>query len=86
MAVDMAAKLGADVSGIGASEALLVIAKERVHSADFQLGDLEGIPFADDSFDVVTGFNSFQYAGNPVMALAEAQRVTKPGGTVVVVT
>jgi len=37
-------------------------------------------------FDVVSGFNSFQYAANPVAALAEAQRVTKPGGTVVIMT
>lgn len=35
---------------------------------------------------MVTGFNSFQYAGNPVVALSEARRVTAPGGAVVVVT
>ena len=29
---------------------------------------------------------SFQYAANPVAALAEAQRVTKPGGTIVIMT
>jgi SAM-dependent methyltransferase len=32
----------------------------------------------------VTGFNSFQYAANPVAAVAEAGRVTRPGGRVVV--
>ncbi len=37
-------------------------------------------------FDVVTGFNSFQYAANPAAALAEARRVTKPGGEVVIMT
>jgi len=86
MAAGLAADLGADVSGIDASEALLMIAKEQVQKADFQLGDLEDIPFEDDSFDVVTGFNSFQYAGNPALALGEARRVTKPGGTVAIVT
>ena len=86
MAASLAADLGADVSGIDASEALLMIAKERLPRADFQVCDLEEIPFKDDSFDVVTGFNSFQYAGNPVLALAEAKRVTKPSGYVVVVT
>jgi SAM-dependent methyltransferase len=86
MAAGLAVDLGADVSGIDASEALLMIAKERIHKADFQLSDLEKIPFEDDSFDVVTGFNSFQYAGNPVLALGEARRVTKPGGTVAIVT
>lgn len=86
MAASLAADLGANVSGIDAAEALLMIAKERVHKADFQLSDLEEIPFEDDSFDVVTGFNSFQYAGNPVAALAEARRVTKPTGYVVIMT
>jgi SAM-dependent methyltransferase len=86
MAAGLAADLGADVSGIDASEALLMIAKERTVKADFQISDLEDIPFENDSFDVVTGFNSFQYAGNPAVALGEARRVTKPGGTVVIVT
>jgi SAM-dependent methyltransferase len=86
MAANMAADLGADVSGIDASEELLMIAKERVQKGDFQLGDLEELPFEDDSFDVVTGFNSFQYAGNPMVALAEARRVTKPNGRIVIVT
>jgi hypothetical protein len=31
---------------------------------------------------VVTGFNAFQYAGNP----AEARRLTRPGGTVAIMT
>lgn len=86
MAAEMAAGLGAEVSGIDAAEALLEIARARVPQADFRQGDLEQLPFDDDSFDVVTGFNSFQYAGNPGAALAEARRVTKPGGSVVLVT
>lgn len=86
IAAEMAAKLGAAVSGLDASEQLLMIARERVPTADFQTRDLEDIPFEDDSFDVVTGFNSFQYAGNPALALGEARRVTKPGGSVVIVT
>lgn len=45
---------------------------------------MEELPFANKVFDVVTGFNAFQYAADPVAALAEARRVTKPGGTIVV--
>jgi uncharacterized protein (TIGR02246 family) len=44
------------------------------------------LPFADKTFDVVTGFNSFQYAGNPVVALKEARRVTKADGYIAIVT
>ena len=86
MAAQMAASRGARVSGIDASEALLAIARKRVPEADFRQGDLEELPFADVSFDVVTGFNSFQFAGNPVVALGEARRVVGTGGTVVIVT
>lgn len=50
------------------------------------MGDLKDLPFADATFDVVTGFNAFQFAGNPVRALTEARRVTKPGGIVAVMT
>jgi SAM-dependent methyltransferase len=37
-------------------------------------------------FDVVTGFNSFQYAANPAVALREARRVTKAEGVIVIMT
>lgn len=86
MAAAMAADLGANVSGIDASDAMLSIAKERHPAGDFRVSDLETLPFDDNSFDVVTGFNSFQYAANPATALAEARRVTKPGGRVAMMT
>ena len=86
MAVSMAAELGAMISGIDASDPLLEIARTRTKNADFRNGDLEELPYGDATFDVVTGFNSFQYAGNPALALGQARRVTKPGGTVVIVT
>lgn len=86
MAAGIAAARGATVSGFDAAEALLAIARERVPSGDFRIADLEAVPFADASFDVVTGFNSFQFAGDPIRALLEARRVAKPGGTVAIMT
>jgi len=41
---------------------------------------MESLPWPDGSFDAVTGFNSFQFAGNPTAALTEAHRVLAPGG------
>ncbi len=76
---------GAAVSGIDASEAMIAYARERVPQGDFRVGDLEDLPFADDSFDVITGGNAFQYAGDPIAALREAKRVAKPGGHVAMV-
>lgn len=86
LAAQIAAERGASVSGIDASEALLAIARERVPQGDFREGELESLPFGDGSFDVAAGFNAFQFAGNPSVALAEGRRVTKPGGAVVIVT
>lgn len=86
MAAALSASLGASVCGLDASEALLDIARERTPGGDFRQGDLEALPFEDNSFDVVTGFNSFQYAGDATQALREAGRVTRPGGWVVIMT
>ena len=86
MAAAIAANRGAEVCGIDAAEELLAIGRTRSPNINFQYCDIEELPFADNSFEVVTGFNSFQYAGNPGIALAEARRVTMPGGTVVIVT
>jgi len=86
LAAQLAAQLGAQVSGIDAAAAFIEIARERVPTGDFRIGDMEELPYADASFDVVTGFNSFQHAANPVAALAEAKRVVKRGGRVAMVT
>jgi SAM-dependent methyltransferase len=86
LAAQTAAERGAAVSGLDAAESLLAIARTRVPSGDFRVGKLEQLPFADNRFDVVTGFNSFQYAVHPGAALVEARRVAKPGSPVVVMT
>ena len=86
LAAQMAAARGAQVFGLDAAENLLAIARRRVPDGEFQTGELESLPFADGAFDLVTGFNSFQYAASPAAALAEAKRVARPGSHVVVVT
>jgi demethylmenaquinone methyltransferase/2-methoxy-6-polyprenyl-1,4-benzoquinol methylase len=51
----------------------------------FTRGDAERLPFAADGFDAYWSSGSIEYWPNPVAALAEARRVTRPGGTVLVV-
>lgn len=80
----VAQSLGAKVSGLDAAAGLAAIARGRCPGADIRVGEIEELPFGDDSFDVTTGFNSFQYAADSAHALAEANRVTKPNGFVVV--
>ena len=79
-----AADRGAEVYGLDASEALLELARARVPEADLRLGDLESLPYGDDAFDVVAGFNAFFFALDLVGALREAGRVAKPGAPVVI--
>jgi SAM-dependent methyltransferase len=80
----LAADAGANVSGIDASAPSIEIARERIPEGEFRVGDIQFLPHADDRFDVVTGFNSFQFAADPRAALAEARRVAKPGALVFV--
>lgn len=80
----IASGLGFKVSGFDASESLIAIARERMPNAEFQSGDMEELPYPDQSFDVVTGINSFQFAGDIENALREAKRVTKRDGRVII--
>jgi SAM-dependent methyltransferase len=86
LAAAIAAGRGARVTGLDAAEPLLAIARARVPAGDFRQGELEDLPFENGTFDLVTGFNSFQYAADPVRALAEARRITRREGRVVVMT
>jgi SAM-dependent methyltransferase len=82
--LELAARRGARVAGLDASEALLAIARRRVPGADLRVGDMGRLPFAEDAFDAVTGFNSFFLAPDMAAALREAGRVARPGAPVVV--
>jgi SAM-dependent methyltransferase len=86
LATQVFAKKIAAVAGIDACPAFVELARQRVPGGDFRVGEMEALPYADESFDVVTGFNAFQYAASPVNALREARRVTKPGRPVVIAT
>ena len=77
------ADLGAEVAGIDAAEGLLELARTRVPEGDLRLGELAELPFADDTFDLVTGFTSFFFADDIVRALRETRRVARPGAAVV---
>ncbi len=75
---------GASVVGLDASESLIELARERVPEADLVVGDMQFLPFDDDTFDLVAGFNTFFFAADMVAALREAGRVAKPGVSVVI--
>jgi SAM-dependent methyltransferase len=80
----LVAKRGARAFGLDASDALVDLARRRVPSADVDVGEMEALPYEDDTFDLVTGFNSFFFANDFVAALREARRVAKRGAPVVI--
>jgi SAM-dependent methyltransferase len=76
LAASMAAVRGAVVTGVDNEPELLAIAQERTPTATFVLSSMDHpLPFDSGSFDVVTGFNAFQFAADPVAAVREAGRV-----------
>jgi SAM-dependent methyltransferase len=84
LAAQVLAETVQNVAGVDATAPFIEIARRRVPKAEFRVVEMETLPYAGASFDVVTGFNSFQYAASPVNALREARRVSKPDGIIVI--
>ena len=70
----------------GALEAARKTLRERGLSEQVEVtsGDVMALPFEDASFDVVHAHQVLQHLADPVGALAEMRRVTRPGGIVAV--
>jgi SAM-dependent methyltransferase len=83
-AIADAGRRGAIVTGVDATPELLDVARQRTPTADLRVGDIQELPFGDAAFDVVTAFNSIQYAADPAAAVAELARVCRAGGQVAI--
>ncbi len=78
------------LTGLDKSPEMLRLARTRLQhlpASDVTLvqGDFAQLPFADASFDTVLFHQVLHYAFAPQAVLAEAARVTAPGGRVVIV-
>jgi SAM-dependent methyltransferase len=82
LAVQLASKRGTTVTGIDIADTALTTARARTPNAKFRVADLQVLPFPDRSFDVVVGFNSFQFARDPAAAFCETMRVARVGGQI----
>ncbi len=82
--IKMADAKAATITGIDVSEQLLGIARQRNPTATLLNQDMEHLPFDDKCFDLVTGFNSIQYAEDVFIVLKEAKRVLKDEGKLVI--
>ncbi|MGD2249015.1 MAG: class I SAM-dependent methyltransferase [Candidatus Methanofastidiosia archaeon] len=71
------------VVGLDLSQPLLEKAQKKaahINNCTFQRGDVQAMPFEDDSFDVVININMLHVVEDPVAMLNEIERVLKPHG------
>ena len=85
------ASVAASVTGTDVSKPAVDYAKVRwsADNLDFRLikpVEEAPLPFPDNSFDVVTSFQVIEHVSSPSAYLAEANRVLKPSGKLLVVT
>lgn len=76
--------------GVDASKAMLALARARLAHSDFahctvRLADMYRLPLADASFDTAVLQMVLHYAEDPAGAVAEAARVLRQGGRLVVI-
>ncbi len=76
--------------GVDASRSMLALARTRLARAGLtrcsvRLADMYRLPLADAGFDIAVLQMVLHYADEPAGVLAEAARVLRPGGTLIVV-
>ena len=60
------------------------LASQGVDGVDLVVGDVHALDLPDDTFDVSHAHQVLQHVADPVLALREMRRVTRPGGLVAV--
>jgi phosphatidylethanolamine/phosphatidyl-N-methylethanolamine N-methyltransferase len=79
-----------EVSGIDLAADMLVQARAKIAKntwSHLQVMEMDALSltFADNSFDYVTAFHTVTVVPDPIRMLAEAKRVCRPGGKIVIV-
>ena len=75
---------GAEVVACDFSTGMVAEGKRRHPEIAFVAGDATALPFADESFDVVTISYGLRNVQDTARALSEMRRVTVPGGRIVI--
>jgi ubiquinone/menaquinone biosynthesis C-methylase UbiE len=81
------ARLVRKSAGLDATPAMLrqgekLAAANQIANVEWHRGDVYALPFADNSFDIVTCRFAFHHMQEPARALAEMQRVCRVGGRI----
>lgn len=78
------ARAGADLHGVDLTEKGIELVGRRLEleglRSELQVADAEGLPFADDRFDVVYSWGVLHHTPDTPRAIREAIRVLRPGG------
>jgi len=88
--LELAAPQADHVLGVDMSRDMLALARARLAErgladrAAVRQADMYRLPFADAAFDAVAMQMVLHYAEDPAAALAEAARVLRPGGTLLI--
>ena len=88
VALQLAARTGAQVTGIDVTPQMLKAAQANLarspagEHVTLVLGRAEDLPFADATFDALSFTYLLRYVADPAATLAELVRVVKPGGVI----
>ncbi|MFC0624937.1 methyltransferase domain-containing protein [Kribbella deserti] len=77
--------LGFQVTGVDPDALALELARERAPEVTFSVGTSDALPLADASIDGYRAARLFHLLADPGPTLAEARRVLRPGGRIVLV-
>ena len=73
-------KYSNNITGVDFSENMLKIARKKFKDTEFIEADCTQLPFADNSFDIITMGYGLRNIENRTKALKEVYRVLKPNG------
>src|SRR5262245_17105294 len=71
---------GFEVAGVDGSQVMLDRARRHNPGVDLRCSDVESLPFADASFDLVLSVEVLRYLPKPGAAIREMGRVLRSGG------
>lgn len=76
-------KCARSTTGLDLSESMLSVARQVCPTVSFQQGNVAELPFGDSSFDAVVSAFMLMFVPDPKQAIAQMQRVLRPGGRIV---
>ena len=86
VAIEIASRSQADVTGVDISESMIQRGRERVHASrldgrvTLEAGRAEALRFDDAAFDAVSFTYLLRYVADPAATMKELARVLRPGG------